>query len=1411
MPKKRIAVAVALALGAAVFEAESQSISSTALPSGGRVVGGEAAIRQQGAAMAVDQASARAAIDWQSFSIGSQASVTFNQPSASAIALNRVIGTNGSEILGRLSANGQIFLVNPNGVLFGRGAQVDVGGLLASTLNTSVDDFMAGRYVLHREGEPRPVVNEGTIRTTPRGYVALVAPSVVNRGSVESPLGTVSLAAGNAATVDFMADGLVKIRVDEGTLQAEVANHGALLAEGGYVLLTARALDSLARAVVNNTGIVEARSVKILGDEVILSGTARIDASGETGGGEILIGGNYQGRGPEHNASRTYVGPGVTIAADAITSGDGGRVIVWSNESTQFHGSISARGGAQAGNGGFVETSGATLQVTGTVDTSAPNGAFGTWLLDPAYLIVAAGGVDLFPGINDTFASNVAGTTIINPASINSALANVVLQANTDVEFRDPVDIAGRRLSLTAQAGRSILVNASIRTNEGNVSLTANDDSVLVVPTDRQAGAATVSMAPGTTIDAGNGDISLRIGTGCALCFDKTTGDVRVERLSARSVGIHHEGQTGSIVRASDSSLIRARQVLMDIEFAAGPTSSIGTRSQPIRISADKLEAQYRLASGGIFIESPEARDLQIGGADRPFGSVRGVEAGDASVGSGGGPVEIRVNGNLIQQAGPAGCGIPAGSGGPICSVDGPITLTASGAMRVESFIQTSNASADAVVLSAGHGTAAGDASGGDIMIGPGAVLSFGPNGRATLYTGSIAGSSGVTGLVGAGSGKFRYNSSPSSTGYTAPPGAGIYAIYRERPTLTVIPDSQGPITYGTAPAPYTFTLTGLQNGDTAAQALTALPGVTDDGRVSTSLNLTSGSHALTASGAVDQLGYNLAYVPGTMTVDPATISVAGITASNKVYDATTAALVDTTGATFTGVISPDVVVFDPSSAVGLFADKNVGVNKLVTVTGLVLAGADAINYVVTDNSGATASITPATIAAAAGITANNKAFDGTTSASLNTGTASFIGMFSGDALAVATATGSFVDPNVGTAKTVNISGITLGGSDAGNYILASNTASATADIVPANKGFDAGSVATTSTPAVAPVASIRVEPSSATALRISDGPAMNTAAVRQFTAPTWQALSDLWELRHKKLLAIDSAVGILERDPDAADLPDCEAEISVHCIAKRGLAARRPATEQPSPKFAHAPQIIRKVALLIGVADYRAGIPKLGSPLKDVQEIGKLYADRFGYDVRILPDADKATIVRELNRLILESGPNDSVTVFYAGHGHVVEKTGRGYWIPAKASPDEPSQWISNQDIGKFLARIPANQVLLVSDSCYSGMLARDAKVHRAEVASDPSAVLERRSVTVLSSGGEEPVADSGKDGHSVFAWHFIRSAAAVEGLSKGIDVYEQLAERVKQDFPQEPQYGAAVASGHEIGGDFLFEVRRY
>ena len=315
-------------------------------------------------------------------------------------------------------------------------------------------------------------------------------------------------------------------------------------------------------------------------------------------------------------------------------------------------------------------------------------------------------------------------------------------------------------------------------------------------------------------------------------------------------------------------------------------------------------------------------------------------------------------------------------------------------------------------------------------------------------------------------------------------------------------------------------------------------------------------------------------------------------------------------------------------------------------------------------------------------------------------------------------------------------------------------------------------------------------------------------------TAAAAMLVAGMTQMREVKVRVIENAVRVLEQNPSIADLKPCAGGGSGNCIADRPLPdALRSAGSQglSAPKISHLPAIERKVALLIGINDYEGGIPKLDSPIKDTQEIGNIYKEHLGYEVRTLPNADKATIVSALNRLIRESGPNDSVTVMYAGHGHVVEKTQRGYWIPAKASANDPSQWISNEDIAKVVANIPAKQIMLVSDSCYSGNLASQGKIEKADVLPNLQQVLAQRSVAVLTSGGNEPVPDQGKDGHSVFAWHFMEGLKGVKTVSSGVDMFARLSEGVKTDIPQTPQYGAGLASGHQRGGDYLFEVRRY
>src|SRR3954469_2443741 len=313
------AVGVALVPWTLLNPAYAQ-IAATTLPTGGTVAAGSATISTSGSNMQVTQGSSSAILNWQTFSIGSSAWVNFSQPSSSAIALNRVTGSNPSEIYGRLTANGQVFFSNPNGILFARSAAVDVGNLFATTLSIKDQDFLAGHYNFYNAGNAGSVVNQGVITVT--GYAALAGPQVKNDGLIVARAGTVALAAGDRVSLDMVGDGLISISVDQAALNAAAINTGTITADGGTVVLTARSANALLDTVVNNSGVIRANSlverngeiildggsagvvanrgvlqtagadagttggtVKVLGDKVALLGGSRIDASGDAGGG----------------------------------------------------------------------------------------------------------------------------------------------------------------------------------------------------------------------------------------------------------------------------------------------------------------------------------------------------------------------------------------------------------------------------------------------------------------------------------------------------------------------------------------------------------------------------------------------------------------------------------------------------------------------------------------------------------------------------------------------------------------------------------------------------------------------------------------------------------------------------------------------------------------------------------------------------------------------------------------------------------------------------------------------------------------------------------------------------------------------------------------------------------------------
>lgn len=528
--------ALALAVLPFVFAGQTDALAdapaATALPQNPNVVAGDITVGTSGATMNVTQSSSKAIINWGRFDIGSGATVNFIQPGATATALNRVMSSDPSQIYGTLTATGKIYIINPNGVVFGSGARVDAADMVASTMNISDADFLAGSDRFTRDGATGSIVNNGAINAREGGYVALIGAKVDNAGTINTPSGKAILAAGETVQLPLTDSGLITLNVNPATIETSVSNEGVIAAPDGQVYISAAAANNLASSVVNKGAIsgdtvqmaatngslfveksssVTARqisasadsltgmgdfkasgtgasvtlngdyvslggtisadnaaakggSVRINGQSAVLLGTnskvsangtqggdvrvtadsgfllasgkiqatgsngtggqielagaasttllgAEIDASGTAGGGIIHIGGGWHGDttglifGPLPVSSTVSVDTATTLKADALLSGLGGEVVVWSSYSTSFYGAASARGGTLSGNGGAIElSSGGTLNVQLASDhglnalARAAGYANGSIVIDPADIVIgdALGSFDIF-------------------------------------------------------------------------------------------------------------------------------------------------------------------------------------------------------------------------------------------------------------------------------------------------------------------------------------------------------------------------------------------------------------------------------------------------------------------------------------------------------------------------------------------------------------------------------------------------------------------------------------------------------------------------------------------------------------------------------------------------------------------------------------------------------------------------------------------------------------------------------------------------------------------------------------------------------------------------------------------------------------------------------------------------------
>ena len=584
--------------------------SAVANPLGAQVVGGVAAVKGQGTpSVTVKQGSDRAIINWQQFNIGSGETTRFVQPDASSVILNRVTGVAAPSVInGSITSNGKVFLVNPDGMLFGAGAVINTGGFLATTHNIKNSDFLAGRHQFNQPGSAdASIVNLGTITASNGGFAALVAPGVRNAGTISANLGTVGLAAGNGFTLDFYGDKLITLNVNDSiaasvrdvatgkSLDTLVKNEGRLKAHGGRVELTAVAARRVVDSVINNTGVIEANSVGMRKGMIVLgaateatkpvgaprqvvkiSGTlsasgkkkgtvggkiqvtgediqvarARINASGQSGGGTILIGGDWAGGKPASKlvshpkavleaaaipaASIVTIDMASILDASALGMGDGGKIIAWSDHNTSFEGKILARGGSISGDGGFVETSGHdNLRFTGSVDVGVVNGKNGLLLLDPKDVTIGTSGI-----------------WVVTPTSIQTALASGDVTVTTNLSGPDNGDLTvAQSVRWNGNSTLNLVANRNVSVSDG-VSIANNGGGSLNLRAD------STGNGTGAVTFAGSGKVDFSQSTGAVSIYYDPTGfnkyQNRISYGSAVTTNPSVSGQFNSYTLVND-------------------------------------------------------------------------------------------------------------------------------------------------------------------------------------------------------------------------------------------------------------------------------------------------------------------------------------------------------------------------------------------------------------------------------------------------------------------------------------------------------------------------------------------------------------------------------------------------------------------------------------------------------------------------------------------------------------------------------------------------------------------------------------------------------------------------------------------------------------------------------------------
>lgn len=759
--KPRVSFYVALILGTAAGSAAAPA--AWANPGGATVVQGAADIEQSGHTTTITNTPGTI-INWEQFNVAPDEITRFVQQSASSVVLNRVTGSQGSEILGQLLSNGRVFLINPNGIAIGAGATINTAGFVASSLNITNEDFAAGRDRFSGSGAEGRVVNRGTIDVTPGAAVYLIAPNVENHGVIRAPGGEILLAAGHSAELVSAASPNLRVRISapEG---GEAINVGELVANAGRIglfgamvraggTLDASSASVNARgeivlsaggdALVTDDARLDATNSAGIGGNVLVEGSrvavlegASVDASGATGGGSIRLGGDYLGGNADiRNASATVIAPTAQLSANALESGDGGRVIVWSDDYTGFHGSISARGGAASGDGGFVETSSRdNLQALGAVDASARSagGAAGQWLLDPYNIAINA------VGANTNGAFNGGSPNLFTPTGNSAVVSRDQIQATLNTGTGVTVATGGTG-SPGTQAG-TITVNAAIAKTAG-----AAADLILNAQ-------STITFNAGATITSTSGALNVQLNSAAGAITNLRDVNLNGGTLTLNSATASSQA-TGAVI-SGNTSLIKSGAATFTIRAGQTYTGSTTINAGSLTLGAANAlpDATTVVLNGGT---------LSLANFSDTIGSLAG--AGNVSLGSG----TLTTGGN---NASTTHSGIISGTNGRLVK-EGTGVFTLSGA---NTYTGATTINAGTLQLGAANRIANASA----VSIAAGAVFDL--NGFAETH-GALNGSGSLTLgagtlTVGSGNASGSFSGVISGTGGFVKSGTGIQTL----------------------------------------------------------------------------------------------------------------------------------------------------------------------------------------------------------------------------------------------------------------------------------------------------------------------------------------------------------------------------------------------------------------------------------------------------------------------------------------------------------------------------------------------------------------------------------------------------------------------------------------------------------